>query len=78
LRFLKPEDFLEIMDEDRPQPVSVRFGSVDSAYTIGRPKIKFDGMDSPGTKLYPYLSSYTPAANDRVMIIQGVVIGKII
>jgi hypothetical protein len=67
-----------LMDQDQPQPLSIRFGTIDSAYTSGRPKVEFDGMDAPGTKLYPYLSSYTPTANDRVMIVQGVIIGKII
>lgn len=44
--------------------------TVDPNYTAGsgRPKLKFDGASSIGSTLYPYLSSYTPAASDRVIV----------
>lgn len=62
------------------QPFSL--GTVASNHTSGRPQIVFDGDSSPSTKRYPYLSSYTPTANDRVLLVNiggsHIVIGKIV
>lgn len=74
---LTPGDFISLM-EDSKKENSVRFGTVDTDYISGRPNIIFDGNDTASTKKYPYLSSYTPTANDRVMIIKNVIVGKII
>lgn len=58
----------------------VQFGKVDPNYTVGRPSVIYDIDIISGTlsKPLPYLSSYVPAANDRVMVIKGVIVGKII
>jgi hypothetical protein len=56
----------------------VQFARVDPNYTSGRPRLIFDGENTVSGKAYPYLSSYTPAANDRVMVVKGVVVGKIV
>lgn len=56
----------------------VQFARVDPNYTEGRPRLIFDGENVVSGKAYPYLASYTPAANDRVMVIKGVVVGKIV
>lgn len=75
---MNPSEFLDLMGSgDDKIKTSIRFGKVDAAHVSGKPKIVFDGMDAAGPKLYPYLSSYRPFANDRVMIVQGVVVGKI-
>lgn len=74
---MNPNDFLNLMEE-KEMDKTVRFGVVDSAYTTGRPKIKFDGMDAASVKTYPHLASYTPVANERVMVIKNVVIGRIV
>jgi hypothetical protein len=57
----------------------VLFGAVDPAYTSGRPRVIYDIDISTGalSRELPYLPSYTPSANDRVMIVNGVIIGKI-
>lgn len=70
--------FLDIMTPTPTKQVTVKFGYINSSHTSGRPRVKFDGEDAPGVKTYPYLSSYTPTANDRVIVIQNVVIGKIV
>jgi hypothetical protein len=75
---MNANDFLSLMEQPPGKEISLRFGYIDSAYTSGRPKIKFDGQDTAGAKTYPYLASYTPVANDRIMILQNVVIGKIL
>lgn len=56
----------------------VQFARVDPDYTSGRPRLIFDGETAVSGKAYPYLSSYTPQANDRVMLVKGVIIGKIV
>lgn len=48
----------------------------------GRAKIKFYGDEAASEKLYPYISSYTAAAGDIVLLIKQastfVILGKII
>lgn len=74
------EDFLRITKSD-VQPSNFRLGKIDPNYTTGRPRIVFDGESVASGKQYPYLSSYTPAANDRVLLalVSGsyIVLGKI-
>ena len=78
---IKPADFLKITKGDKPKPL-YRLGKIDSEYSSGRPKIVFDGEITACEKQYPYLDSYTPTANDRVMLLRVsgsyIVIGKVI
>jgi len=55
----------------------IRFAKIDPIYTSGRPALIFDGEAVATVKKYPYLSSYTPMANDKVMLIKNVIIGKV-
>lgn len=57
---------------------TIQFARVDPNYSNGRPRLIFDGESAVSGKAYPYLGSYTPAADDRVMLVKGVVIGKIV
>lgn len=78
---IQAADFLKIAKGDTPK-APYRLGKIDSAYSSGRPKIVFDGETTASEKQYPYLISYTPAANDRVLMakVAGsyIVIGKVI
>ena len=56
----------------------IRFAKIDPIYASGRPALIFDGETVATVKKYPYLSSYVPNPNDRVMLIKNVIIGKII
>jgi hypothetical protein len=56
----------------------IQFARVDPNYTSGRPRLIFDGETEVSGKAYPYLASYTPAADDRVMLVKGVIVGKIV
>jgi hypothetical protein len=60
----------------------VALGTVTSDYTSGRPKVKFDRDASASNKTYGYVSSYSPAANDRVVLLRSggtwVIIGKLV
>jgi len=55
----------------------IRFAKIDPIYTSGRPALIFDGETAATIKQYPYLESYTPMANDKVMLIKNVIIGKV-
>lgn len=76
------DDLLNIFTPNKDSPSPFRMGSISSAYVSGRPKVKFDGESADSTRLYPYLGSYTPVANDRVLVAMvghgGIVLGKII
>jgi len=69
---MSPEKFLEIMSPEKSAS-AFRIGIIADDYTSGRPNIIFDGESSASTKTYPYLSSYTPTANDRVLL---AIVGK--
>ncbi|AUR81260.1 hypothetical protein HWB81_gp39 [Bacillus phage Wes44] len=69
-------EFLDLT-EDKSPIVSVKFGKIPANYTTGRPTVILDGMTIPTIKRYPYIGSYVPKANARVMIVQGVIIGDI-
>jgi hypothetical protein len=74
---ITPETFVETFGNSKIEK-DIRFAKVDPGYSSGRPLLIFDGESVISGKSYPYLSSYTPAANDRVMILKGVIVGKII
>lgn len=82
---IRPEEFArqikQITEAVKPN-FSFRFGQIPSSYSGGRPTVKFDGETSNSIKTYPYLSSYAPAANDRVLVLfinnSAVILGKII
>lgn len=78
---MMPEDFLRIINKGEAV-ASLLLGKIPANYTSGRPAVLFDGETVAGTRLYPYISSYTPTANDRVIVAVvghgGVVLGKII
>lgn len=53
---------------------TTRIGTIDPAYSgSGRPRVLFDGETSLTgiTQTYPYLSTYTPAASHRVLLIKS-------
>jgi hypothetical protein len=74
---IKVDDFYKEFGNKEQEKI-VSFGKVDSNYISGRPSLIFDGETAVTIKKYPYLSSYTPGANERVMLIKGVIVGKIV
>jgi hypothetical protein len=77
---MTPEQFIKLMPSNQPG-TSFLIGTIPASYTAGRPTITFDGEGVASVRTYPYLSSYTPVAEDRVLIAvvghSGVVLGKI-
>lgn len=69
--------FIENFKNPKQEKI-IQFARVDPNYSGGRPRLIFDGETAVSGKAYPYLSSYTPQANDRVMLVKGVIIGKIV
>lgn len=57
-------------------------GTITADYVSGLPKVKFDKDDAASGKTYCYVSSYTPIANDRVLLIRvghdWVILGKVV
>lgn len=73
---IKMDVFLDAFKNDKPESI-VKFARIDNTYTTGRPRLIFDGEAVRTVKAYPYLSTYTPIANDRVMVVHGVIMGAI-
>lgn len=76
-------EFLDSIREALDADVPVhRIGTIDSAYSSGRPRILFDGESVMGAKVYAYLASYTPVASHRVLLAPVgsgfVVLGRIV
>lgn len=67
----------------REQNPYLKMARIDPKYSgYGRPRLIFPGDQQPSGKAYPYLSLYTPEADDYVLIARThgtwVIIGKII
>lgn len=71
----------EIVHSVLAKQQSDKLGRIAPDYTSGLPNIIFDGEEEPGGKGYPFLSSYTPKAGDRVYLkaVKGsyIILGKI-
>ena len=78
---ISAKDFLDLTKES-PVKSPFKIGTIPSDYVSGRPTIQFDGESTASTRTYPYLDSYTPTANDRVMLAVvghgAIILGKII
>jgi len=68
---INTQSFVEIVEEMIREKVEVPFslGKIDPFYSGGNPRILFDGEASVSMKRYPYLSTYQPISNDRVLLI---------
>ncbi|MED4586679.1 hypothetical protein P9578_28390 [Brevibacillus choshinensis] len=79
---MRPEDLLSIFQDSNEQSSPFRLGKISATYTSGRPPVLFDGETTASTRIYPYLASYTPVANERVLLGKvgngWVVLGKVI
>lgn len=79
---MRPEDFLGIIRGPDDKQPAFRLGTIPASYTSGRPTVQFDGETTTSSRTWPYLSSYTPTANDRVLVSMvghgGIILGKII
>lgn len=70
-------EFVAMFGKEAPEKI-IRYAKVDHFYESGLPRLVFDGETEVSVKSYPHLASYTPQANDRVMLVKNVVIGKVI
>lgn len=57
-----------LIDQQQKKPDSFKLGKIDPFYTSGRPKVLFDGETVPSSKRYPYIDSFIPSANKRVLM----------
>ncbi len=65
---MNAEKFLGIVRGKSKDSTAFRLGTIPSDHVSGRPKVLFDGETVASTRTYPYLSSYIPTANDRVLV----------
>jgi hypothetical protein len=75
----------DVLEEQRIS-TPTRFARISSSHsgTIN-PRLRFDGEATDTIKRYPYITSYTPTANDRVLLVRAgstrdcswVIVGKI-
>lgn len=76
-------DFLEVLRVPGTPGSARQFaiGVIPAEYAGGMPTVKFDGEAAAGARRFPYLASYAPVANDRVLVALvgrgGVILGKI-
>ena len=79
---MRPDDIARLIMESQPEQKPFSLATVDPSYSSGRPKLMFDGETVVSQKTYPYLSSYSPSANHRVLVanIAGthVILGRVI
>lgn len=74
MTFPSPTDFLAtikqmVREELNAQPQTPKIATIDPAYSSGDPRVTFDGETALSTRTYPYNSTYTPVAGDRVVMI---------
>jgi hypothetical protein len=78
---MTPEELVSLIGQIHKTEKVFSLGVLPSNYSSGKPQIIFDGEETASLKAYPYLSSYTPSAGDRVLIanIAGshVILGKV-
>lgn len=71
------KDLIQKKFEQQPS-IKIARATIDPAYASGRPRVIKDGETVVQGKAYPHLESYTPVAGDRVFILEGVILGKIV
>lgn len=80
---MNANEFVALISSLNTKEKPFTLGKIDPAYSgSGRPRVIFDGSTTVSSKTYPYLSSYTPQANDRVILANvgktHVILGKIV
>lgn len=79
---ITPEEFVSLVIGQGDNQRAFALGTIPGSYTSGRPTVTFDGESTVSTKAYPYLSPYTPAANDRVLLARvghgWVILGEVV
>ena len=76
-----PHELLEILRPAVSQ-ADFRYGHIHTSYTSGRPRVRFDGETAATTETYPRLASYTPVADERVLLARTgsgwIVLGEVV
>ena len=72
---IRPEEFVDLFKNEK-QTKAVRYGVITDANE--KPRVRLDGEANASIKRYPRLASYSPTVGDKVMILNGVIIGNII
>ena len=66
---MNANEFVALMSKLQQPNKSFKLGTIDSAFDgVGAPKVVFDGETTASLKGYTFLDSYSPKANDRVIM----------
>lgn len=60
-------EFIQILNRGETFQ-AFKIGTIASSYSSGNPRIRFDGESTTSIKGYPYLDTYRPTPNDRVLL----------
>lgn len=76
-------EFLDLIRSAVPSPEAPSaLATIAAGYVSGRPQVIFDGELAASARTYAYLSSYTPASGDRVLLLRAgstwVVLGRVV
>lgn len=75
----KPEDYFKDLTQEVKQPF--KYGTITQLNSGSTPYVRLDGETNAAEIGIPYIDSYTPVVNDRVLMVNYnglVIIGKII
>lgn len=59
------------------QEIKIRLAKVDPNYVSGRPSLIFYGETTPTVRTFLFLTSYQPKPNDKVLVLNDIILGKI-
>lgn len=62
-------EYLQAQTADQSANQPALLGTIDSGYTTGLPRVKFDGETVTSDKVFAIANGYSPVANDRVVLI---------
>lgn len=68
----------DVFNKGNNAPLDIKLATIAPGYTAGRPQLIFSGETLATIKTYPYMAHYMPASGDRVMLVKGVILGKIL
>ena len=68
----------DVFAKDKNAEPDIKLATIAPGYTAGRPQLIFSGETLATIKTYPYMAHYPPVSGDRVMLVKGVILGKIL
>lgn len=61
-------EFIEMMEKMKGVQAPFKIGTIPESYQGGNPTVRFDGESAASSKRFPFMTSYSPQAGDRVLL----------